>query len=216
MKIDPEIRLKYATFDPETDLFFDHFDEPVGSKLLEIGSQHSPIASLLSQCGHKVTGIDLHNADQDLNYTHITSNFCKMPPAWMIQHYSQFDCVVSISAIEHFGLNTYGEGVVRTYYDIIAMRYIYDLLKPNGSCYIIIPFGGKYVEIRPHWRVYDYASIIERLVQDFIIETFIIRVAEKITIAGVEYYPNNPIPLESAILNIEGFPNISCLLKLRK
>ena len=59
MIIPQEIIQSYSKFDPEAQLVFQNFDEPEGSKILEVGSQHCPIASMLSKCGFKVTGIDL-------------------------------------------------------------------------------------------------------------------------------------------------------------
>lgn len=214
MKINP--KLFYNTFDPETDLFFQDFDESTGIKVLEIGSQHSPIASILQNHGMNVTGVDLRDSDQQTNYQHIKADFCKMPTEWLQQNLGTFDCVVCVSAIEHFGLNAYGEGVRHSYYDVLAMRYAYDLLKTGGKCYITTPFGGKFVEHKPHWRVYDWASLLERIVQDFTIESFYLQVCEKIEVNGKKYEPHEQISLNEAILNVDGFPNISCFLKMRK
>jgi cyclopropane fatty-acyl-phospholipid synthase-like methyltransferase len=99
MKILENIRNEYTTLDPEADLFFLEFDEQIGSKILEIGSQHVPIASMLSKCGFEVTGVDLRESDQELNYSHIKADFCQLSFP-----YSSFDVAVSVSTIEHFGL----------------------------------------------------------------------------------------------------------------
>ena len=127
-----------------------------------------------------------------------------------------FDAAVIVSAIEHFGLNTYGEGKIHEYYDVIAMRYIYDLLKPGGTCYLTTPFGGKFVVHKPHWRVYDWANLLERIVQDFRTEVFNLGVCEDITINGNVFPVGSPISMNEAILNTIGLPHISCYLRLRK
>lgn len=216
MRIIESVRQEYKIFDPEADLFFRDFDEPINAKILEIGSQHSPLASILTKSGFNVTGVDLRDCDQEPIYNHIKSDFCRMPVEWMRENYGTFDSAVCISAIEHFGLNTYEEGRTHEYYDVLAMRYIYDLLKPGGSCYITTPFGGKYVEYKPHWRVYDWASLLERIVQDFHTEIFSIGVCEKISINGLTFNVGDPITINEAILNTKGLPHISCFLKLRK
>lgn len=215
MKIPSNILSKYKTFDPEADLFFSEFNEDVGGRVLEVGSQHSPIASMLSEMGFSVVGVDLRDSDQERNYLHIKSDFCKMPRDFYT-NIGQFDIAISISAIEHFGLNTYGEGPYRRYYDVVAMRKIYDFLRPGGVCYITVPFGGKYVENNPHWRVYDYASFLERIVQDFSIEVFFTQVCENLFINGRDYKAGEKIDVGATLLNIYGFPNISCFAKLRK
>ena len=65
MRIPDHIIQAYKNFDPESRLFFADFDEPQGSKILEVGSQHSPIASMLAKCGFHVTGVDLRDSDQE-------------------------------------------------------------------------------------------------------------------------------------------------------
>ena len=70
MIISKEIKDQYKIFDPEADLFFRDFDEPEGAKILEIGSQHSPIASMLTKAGFNVTGIDLRDCDQERSEEH--------------------------------------------------------------------------------------------------------------------------------------------------
>ena len=216
MRISQEIKDQYKIFDPEADLFFRDFDEPEGAKILEIGSQHSPIASMLTKAGFNVTGIDLRDCDQEPIYKHIKADFCRMPPEWLRDNISTFDSVVIISAIEHFGLNTYEEGRTHEYYDVLAMRYIYDLLKPGGTCYLTTPFGGKFVEYKPHWRVYDWANLLERLIQDFYTEIFSLGVCEEITINGKTLKVGDPITINEAMLNTKGMPHISCFVKMRK
>lgn len=216
MQIPFSILQEYKIFDPEAALFFPLFDEPAGSKVLEIGSQHSPIASMLAKSGFNVTGIDLRGCDQEPIYKHITSDFCRLPVEFLKENMGSFDSAVTVSAIEHFGLNTYGEGKSRTNYDILAMRYIYDLLKPGGVCYITVPFGGKFVVVNPHWRVYDWSAFVDRLVGDFNIEFFKLGVAENFELNGRRMTAGEPITINDAILNVEGLPCISCVAKLRK
>lgn len=216
MRLPDHIIKEYTISDPEASLFFSLFDEPPGSKVLEIGSQHSPIASMMAKAGFQVTGVDLRGCDQEPIYQHIQSDFCALPVSFLRENLGTFDCAVTVSAIEHFGLNTYGEGVNREYYDVMAMRYIYDLLKPGGVCYITLPFGGKFVTVGPHWRVYDWAAFCDRIANDFIIEYFNLGVCEECTINGKTFAVGDPIMLNEAVFNTGGLPNISCFAKLRK
>lgn len=216
MKIAEEILEQYKTFDPESKLLFHNFDEPQGSKILEVGSQHCPIASMLSKCGFNVTGVDLRTWDQEKNYNHIQCDFCRLPSEYIRSHAGTFDSAIAVSTLEHFGLGTYQENYTYEYYDVLASKYIYDFLKPNGTFYLTVPFGGKYVEIRPHWRVYDWASFGDRLCCGFILEKFYLSVVEEIIIDGRKYLPGEIIGFDTAIANIKGAPNISCFAKLRK
>lgn len=218
MKISDELRKTYKTFDPESDLFFEIFDEPKNSKILEVGAQHSPISSLLAKSGFQVWGVDLRDSDQESheNYTHVTGDFCKLPSEFYREHFGTFDCVVAVSSIEHFGLKTYGEQFARDYYDVTAMRYIYDLLKTGGVCYLVVPFGGKHVDVIPSWRVYSWASFTDRLVQDFNIEYFDLKCTEKMFAPGREINPDESVDLLTATLNTLGFPHVGAVSKLRK
>lgn len=212
MRIPSQLWAEYRTKDPEAALFLDFFDEEPGGMLLEVGAQHNNVASMLASQGYRVIGVDLRPSDQNPGYVHVTGDFCAICHVWN----GLFDIAVSISAIEHFGLNTYGEGKTREYYDVVAMRRIYDMLKPGGVAYITMPFGGKFVEVKPHWRVYDFGALMDRIVQDFQIELFSFRVAEAFRFGTVEYKMGDAIPMEHVLYNTQGFPGVSCILKLRK
>lgn len=216
MKIPDTIRKQYTTFDPEADLVFQNFDEPEKSKILEVGSQDCPIASMLAKCDFQVVGVDLRTWDQEKNYTHIQADFCRLPIPFLRENLGTFDSAISISTLEHFGLGTYQEQFTFEYYDVLASRYVYDLLRSGGTFYLTVPFGGKYVANKPHWRVYDWASFGDRLCCGFILEKFYISVVEEITIDGRKYSPGENIAIETALANISGFPNIACFAKLRK
>src|SRR5205085_663193 len=73
------------------------------------------------------------------------------------------------SAIEHFGLCVYGQQEYVENYDKQAMSWIYHLLKPNGLCYITVPYG-KELRDDGHWRVYNKAAIQDRFIGKFLVE----------------------------------------------
>jgi SAM-dependent methyltransferase len=203
--------------DPETRLFLSEFDEPEGSRILEVGSHDSPIASMLSASGFNVIGVDLRECDQRPNYEHVKGDFCNLKEPIRQRFLGAFDAVVSVSAIEHFGLSAVAEvPSYKALYDVIAMRYVYDFLKPGGVCYLTVPFGGRFVELGLHWRTYDWASFNDRLVQDFLIEKFHTAVVEPIAINGRTYKENELVTINQSLFNMCGSPAISCFAKLRK
>jgi 23S rRNA U2552 (ribose-2'-O)-methylase RlmE/FtsJ len=216
MKIPQELINNYKTIDPESEILYELFDEPPNSKILEIGSHDAPTASMLSSCGFDVTGIDLRDCDQKLNYKHIKANFCDMPQEFVIENLNKFDSIISISAIEHFGLNTYGEGRYRSHLDVIAMRKIYEFLKIDGTCYVSVPFGGKFTEFMNHWRVYDFHNLKDRIIQDFQIELLIFKICEDIFLMDKLFKRGETTDFVHACFNLTHSPAISAFMKLRK
>lgn len=206
--------------DPETNnVFFGLlWDEEPGQKVLEIGAHDSPIASILSRAGHSVIGVDLRPYDHTpLLHTHIVSDFCSLPQSFWDTYRGKMDCVVAISALEHFGLNTYGEtGYLLRMYDAIAVRYVWDLLREGGVFYVVVPFGGRYIEVGEHWRVYDWAAIVDRIVQEFTIEKVFTSVVEEFTYGVRHFHVGEDHGLVDALFLTAGQPYISIGLKLRK
>ncbi len=50
------------------------------------------------------------------------------------------------------------------------MGAIWSLLRPNGTCYLTVPYGKEYIVHGKDWRVYHAASLQERIIQDFKVE----------------------------------------------
>src|SRR5947208_1546396 len=112
--------------DPDTRAFLSLFDEEIGSIVLEVGAHDEGASVLLSQLGFNVVGTDLREYDTSLpacNYAYVQVDFCTWKPD------RQFDVCFTLSAIEHFGLGTYREGPIHYYYDVLAMRRIWESLK---------------------------------------------------------------------------------------
>ena len=218
MLISKELQDKFIEFDPEISFFFKFFDEESNLQIFEIGAHDNAVSKILSMSGHFVTGIDLRESDQSFheNYKHIVGDFCDMPDSFYKNHFGNYDCVITISSIEHFGLGAYQDVPDKDYYDVVAMNYAYRMLKPGGRCYVVVPFGGKFVTVKPHWRVYDFASIKDRIQQNFRLERFEIQCSEDCNIYGINYKANTEMSLNSAILNTNGFPGISAFIKLVK
>lgn len=169
VEITKSIIKKYGGLDADVRTFLEAFDEPLGSKILEVGAQEEYASNILSDMGHIVTGIDLrpYRHPHPCNYEHIVGDFCMLPDEFLREHIGTFDAAFSTSAIEHFGLGTYGEGHPRCGYDTIAMHIIWQLLRMGGMAYITVPYGGKYIQAGIHWRSYDKESLNDLIIQSF-------------------------------------------------
>lgn len=214
--------------DIDTLTFLRFYNAPPGLDILEVGAHDEPLANLLAERGDRVTGIDLREYDprQDLpskstnkldcNYNYIRGDFCNLPEVLYRQWLNHFDVVISLSAIEHFGLNAYNEGCPHPYYDVLAMRTVWQVLKTDGVAYISVPYGAWFIERHTNWRVYNYASLHSRLVQDFIVEAYSLVISGPLILDGELRTPRDTVTLEEANSYIGDPPHISILLKLRK
>ena len=76
-----------------------------------------------------------------------------------------FDFIVSLSAIEHFGLGYYEGDIENSEADAEAMDCIYKWLKPGGKAYITVPIGIK--RQTKHWRQYNQEEIQRKIIRQF-------------------------------------------------
>lgn len=211
---------KYGPFDEDTRRFFDMLELPDHPcTILEVGSHEEYAANILAELGHDVTGIDLREYDSKghgghpCNYKYVRSDVNRHK--FDANH---FDIAFSLSAIEHFGLGTYGEGPISIYADVLAMDNIWKTLKYDGCAYITVPYGGKYVESIPHWRIYDQAALRDRLVGDFmIIDSVFFASAQVKGNLGPElcFQGGELVPKKHADI-YEGDPHLTVLAKLLK
>lgn len=224
MKVPKSAIFEYASDDADTAAFLDVFDEPLGL-VMEVGAHDEPVANLLSDLGFNVVGIDLreyHSNEPDkrcpkLNYHYIRHDFCDLSPELTKEFIGKVDCIVSLSAIEHFGYGTYGEGGKESFfYDVIAMRTMWQLLREGGTAYITVPFGKTFTEHFPHWRIYDKVNLIYRLVQDFTPEYVLVFVSADIELNGKKYGRFDPITTDEAASYDGNPPHVSIVMKLRK
>jgi SAM-dependent methyltransferase len=211
--------IQFDPLDVDAYLFCQHFTGKVGAKVLVVGAHDEPSANLLAAAGMDVYGVDLREYDPHLpkcNYHYTRADFCDLPREYVAEHYGMFDYAVALSCIEHFGLDTYGEGGYQPYYDVLAMRQIYNMLKPGGTAYVTVPAGREFLEQTPHWRVYDYPSLLSRLVQDFTLERMVSMVATPIVVDGKPRKPRDVLT-QREVATFAGFPpHISTLLVLHK
>ncbi len=213
---------KYEISDVDVQIFVENFNEDPGTVLIA-GAHDEPTAHMLSDIGFSVLGIDLRTYDKNLpacNYTYYRGDFCSVET----QDYAKkflgnkpgFDVFIALSAIEHFGMCTYAEGMFFPYYDIIALRRAWDLLRVGGKAYITVPVGANYIENSPHWRVYDINSLVDRLVQDFKPLIFKARIAGQCILDGKLETESRDVTFEEVCRFTDLSPHITGLLIMEK
>lgn len=157
--------------DVDAEMFWEAFN-PDGMKvILEVGCNDSYVANMLFELGHGVNGVDLRPygasgegvMSHGCNYHFMQADFNTVDLSFF---HGIFDVAVSISAIEHFGLGTYGEQPSPDA-DVVAMRKIYNLLRPGGECYVTMPYAKDFVVWGTDWRVYNEAALKARIIQEF-------------------------------------------------
>lgn len=176
LQLPDEIREKYPwpERDVDAEVFFDRLDDVTG-RLLEVGCNDSPVVNMLAETGwfEGVDGIDLRPYGATgfgelkypgKNFTFLQGNWLEVGQKLAAE---QYDVVISLSAIEHFGLGTYNETWTDEQADVKAMELIYKVLKPGGKAYITVPFGKSYVVWGTDWRVYDSEALAKRIVGKF-------------------------------------------------
>lgn len=148
--------------------FFNTLTERPPGRVLEVGAHDESIAYVLAEAGFDVVGVDLREYDRfhglHPGQRHIVGDFNQM------RFKEEFDVVVSTSAIEHFGLNTYREGIEEDDYDVKAVGNVWTALKPSGVFYATVPFGSTFHVQKPDWRIYDSVALRARIIQDFTVE----------------------------------------------
>jgi hypothetical protein len=211
--------LTSASIDADVLLLLDYFACKQKSKVLVVGAHDENTANVLSSMELEVYGVDLRDYDPKLppcNYHYLRGDFCNLPREFINEHLGTFDCVVALSCIEHFGMSAYQEGRVHANYDIIAMRKVWEFLKVGGRAYVTVPFGSHYLEVWPHWRIYNLESAMTRLVQDFNILKIISVSAGEFQIDGRIIKAYDTLTQEDVSVHPSIPPFISTLLVLEK
>lgn len=215
--VSSEVRTKYGVFDVDVAIFLDTFVAEEGSKILVVGAHDESVANMLSECGFDVTGVDLREYDKNLpppNYRWVRGDFCD--PDLFNAENGCYDVFVCLSALEHFGMGSYREGKVHRYYDVIAMRKAWELLRVGGRAYVTVPFGGSFIEVWPHWRVYDLDSARNRLVQDFeLLKIDAISAGDNV-VKGRKLGWGQKVPLEDLPGILTATPSVSTLMVMEK
>jgi SAM-dependent methyltransferase len=152
-------------------VLFDHavtrwgFDLPDGSRILELGCRETDWAQRIKKATKDCTvvGIDPlgcpdYGGDYFVQGDAADPNLFEQP--WLQR--GSFDAVISLGAIEHFGLGYYGDPVGERK-DTEAIRNAWHWLKPGGSLYFDVPWTPGDAHQTPHYRVYSDATMRDRL-----------------------------------------------------
>ena len=206
--------------DPDSREFLRYFDESAGASVLEVGANQEHTANVLADHGYRVLGVDLQRRHQmtppEPNYLRLCGDFVKLAE---MDVFPEFDAVYSTSAIEHFGLGTYGrhEWAVDPDYDCKAMHYLHRVLKPGGACYVTVPYGKEFLVSGIDWRIYDYRNLHERIVQAFKVEVKeFFKSGEFLTMPSFETVDGVELVREDFANLNTGNPHLAVFLKLRK
>ncbi len=204
--------------DPDLRAFVTRFRAVRGQRVCVVGAHDEDSANTMAREGLDVTGIDLRAYDEDLpacNFNYIRGDFCNLPE-FHAREVGKFDHFVCLSALEHFGLGSYQEGIRHPYYDVIAMRKAWDLLKFGGMAWVTVPFGAQFMEVVPHWRTYDYHSAMERIVQDFKLVGIEAVTAEDLIVDGRERKIGDIWEVTGPTDYLALPPNVVTLIVMRK
>ncbi len=126
---------------------------PPGSRILDIGGGESTVAFSLASMGHDVTVIE----PQGYPFVHPNLTVFERPFE-ELERSGDFDAVVLLSTIEHFGIGAYrGNPAAAETADIDTMRLLKEVLNPDGLLVLTTPYGpAAQTELE---RIYD----LERL-----------------------------------------------------
>lgn len=147
---------------------------PLPKRVISLGSNDEPLAEVFARRGCHSVGFDL----RPYNRTSYPVFGCDVPTYehriedWIADYPSpppgievgEFDLVLAISSVEHFGLAEFG-GRQSPSGDAEAIVLAHDALRVGGHCIITVPVGATWHEC-PHWRRYT-VDTLDRLIGRF-------------------------------------------------
>jgi len=126
-------------------------------KILDVGCVESQLPIELASIGHSVYGIDI----RDYPFTHPNFVFGKGDIRKTNFENEFFDYVISLSTIEHIGLDIYGSDFDE-HGDSKSVEEIHRILNVGGKFILTIPMGKSSI-IKNLERIYDYQSVVKLL-----------------------------------------------------
>ncbi len=110
---------------------------PTGSRILDIGGGESTVAFSLASLGHHVTVIE----PQGYPFEHPNLTVFERPFEEFDRN-RDFDAVILLSAIEHFGIGAYrGNPEAAETADLDTMHLVTEVLQPEGLLVLTTPYG---------------------------------------------------------------------------
>jgi hypothetical protein len=131
---------------------------PVGARVLDIGCAESTLSLTLATLGFDVTALDPRGYPfSHPGLTVLRQRIDQLRP----EDHEPFDAVVSLSAVEHFGLAAYEGDVRADDADRLTLDLAAELLVPDGRFVITAPYGRPHVTALE--RIYgpdEFASLL--------------------------------------------------------
>jgi len=137
----------------EYPLVFQYLDRDWRS-ILDFGCMEDLLPIHLASLGYNVTGLDFRSYP----FTHTNFEFIQADILSWEPLEEKYDCVISVSTIEHVGLGGYGDSVFEDG-DKIAVQKLFTTLKKGGRLIITVPFGKFAIE--RNMRVYNHEKLLE-------------------------------------------------------
>jgi cyclopropane fatty-acyl-phospholipid synthase-like methyltransferase len=156
-------------------VLFDHavkrwgFDLQPGAKVLELGCRETDWAQRLKKAlDCRLIGVDAlpcpdYGGDVCINGDASDTRLFDHPELQP----GTFDAVISLGAVEHFGLGYYGDPVGE-HKDTQAIANAWSWLKPGGSLYFDVPWTPADAHQTNHYRVYSDQTLRERFTSSFV------------------------------------------------
>jgi SAM-dependent methyltransferase len=126
-------------------------------RILDVGGSESTVGLSLACLGHDVSIVD----PRGCRLTHPRITVIRDRLEDLPGDVEPFDVAVSLSAIEHFGLEHYGTARGEGRGDVNAIAHIRRRLRPGGTLVLTVPIGVPSVD--SFQRVYDLAGVRELL-----------------------------------------------------
>lgn len=141
-----------------------HVDLSEGDTILDVGCGASFFPLMLALQGFEVTALDSHPYDYGFDsYKFIQGD------ASVVKLPQKYDRIISVSAIEHFGLQRKNRDLNT---DIKAIRHLTQYLEDDGTWIITVPFGVE--RVVGQYRVYTQKRL-DKLFPNIIKQDYFIR-----------------------------------------
>jgi SAM-dependent methyltransferase len=135
------------------------------ARVLDLGCAESTNSLEMAGFGYEVVGVDL----RDLPVEHPSFRMVRADITDLPFPDGSFDTVVSLSTIEHVGLEWYGPAPQKGT-DFQVAAEVFRVLRPGGHFILTVPYGR--AALTPVHRVYDRARLDELLGGFARVETF--------------------------------------------
>ncbi|CAN5278670.1 hypothetical protein BH20ACT16_BH20ACT16_14920 [soil metagenome] len=128
------------------------------ARILDVGGSESTVGLSLATLGHSVTIVDPR--PHPLAHPNLAHAACRLDELPVPSQ--RFDVAVVLSAVEHFGLESYGLQGVDERLDLAALARLREHVAPGGLLVLTVPFSEQ-AGVDSFQRVYDELGLAELL-----------------------------------------------------